>query len=356
MEERMSSNTCIVAGALGVAGRALLEELEGRTEWEIIAFSRRKPDFSTRARVVAVDLTDAMQTKRAVDGLGDITHIFFTAYTPRATLADEVAPNLALLANLVTAVESASQRLRHIAIVQGSKWYGNHLGPYKTPAHEDDPRHLPPNFYYDQQDWIEERQRGKEWSWSSWRPHGLCGVSIGSAMNQLTALALYAAISHELNMPLRFPGVPEAFKAVYQFTDASLLARALLWAADNPACANQAFNITNGEFERWENIWPALARSFGLNAGPVQTINLARMMADKEPLWARICEKHGLKPYTLRELVNWGFADWVYSAGFDQMSSLRKIRQAGWNETLDAPTMFNRLFDKLRSERIIPRY
>lgn len=352
----MSSNTCIVAGALGVAGRALLEELESRREWQVIAFSRRKPDFSTRARIVSVDLTDKARTEETIRAIGGITHIFFAAYAPRPTLAEEVAPNLAMLANLVTAVESASPQLRHVAIVQGSKWYGNHLGPFKTPAREDDPRHMPPNFYYDQQDWLEKQQRGKRWSWSSWRPHGLCGVSIGSAMNQLTALALYAAISRELTLPLRFPGKPGAFKAVYQFTDASLLARALLWAADNPACANQAFNITNGDFERWENIWPAIARWFGMEAGPVQSISLARMMADKEPLWVQIREKYGLRPYSLRELVTWEFADWVYAAEFDQMSSLRKIRQAGWHETLDAQTMFYRLFDKLRSEKIVPAY
>ena len=38
--------------------------------------------------------------------------------------------------------------------MQGSKWYGNHLGPYLTPARETDPRHMPPNFYYDQQDFL----------------------------------------------------------------------------------------------------------------------------------------------------------------------------------------------------------
>ena len=88
--------------------------------------------------------------------------------------------------------------------------------------------------------------------------------------------------------------------------------------------------------------------------GPVQTISLARFMADKEPLWARICEKHGLKPYRIQDLVKWDFVDWVYGATFDQMSNLSKVRRAGWTETLDAETMFKRLFEKLRAERIIP--
>ncbi|MBK8007896.1 MAG: SDR family oxidoreductase [Rhizobiales bacterium] len=227
----MSKYRCIVAGSLGVGGRALLDELESRNEWDVFALSRRKPDFSSRANFISVDLGNLDDTKSAAKEMSGATHIFFAAYSPQPTLAEEVGPNLSMLKNLVTSVESTSPQLRHVAIVQGSKWYGNHLGPYKTPAKEDDPRHMPPNFYYDQQDWIEAYQKGKQWNWSSWRPHGFCGTSVGSAMNQLTGLAIYATISRELGLPLRFPGSPAAFKAVYQFTDASLLARALLWGS-----------------------------------------------------------------------------------------------------------------------------
>lgn len=347
----MPIKKCIVAGALGVAGRALLAELEARELCEVVAISRREPDFDSSADFLAVDLLDPDQTRRALQQYG-ATHIYFAAYSPQPTLAAEVAPNLAMLANLVAAADGPD--LRHVAIVHGSKWYGNHLGPYRTPAREDDPRHMPPNFYYDQQDWLAEYQRGKPWSWSSWRPHGLCGASVGSAMNQLTALAVYGTISRELGLPLKFPGKPEAFRAVYQFTDARLLGRALIWGSETPACANQAFNITNGEFERWENLWPALADCFGISPGPIQTISLSRFMADKEALWASLCEAHDLKRYTLQQLVNWEFADWVYGATFDQMSSLGKVRRAGWTEVLDGEAMFRRLFGQLRSDRIIP--
>ena len=350
----MPTKICIVAGALGVAGRAFIEELESRSDWEVIGISRRKPDFSTRARFVSLDLTNADACERVLAEFSGITHIYFAAYAPSTILTDETAPNLAMLVNLVSALDRISPSLRHVAIVHGSKWYGNHLGPYKTPAREDDPRHMPPNFYYDQQDWIEKYQRGKQWTWSSWRPHGLCGLSVGSPMNQLNALAIYATISRELDLPLRFPGSANAFRAVYQFTDASLLARAALWASEQPSCANQAFNITNGDYDRWENIWSDLAREFGLEPGPVQTISLSRFMADKEPLWSSIRERHGLKPYRMDELVNWKFADWVYSSPFDQMSSLTKIHRAGWNEPLEAMRMFNRLFARMRAERIIP--
>jgi nucleoside-diphosphate-sugar epimerase len=353
----MVSKICIVAGALGVAGRALIELLQSQPDWHVIALSRRTPNFPSRAQFVSVDLEDAdkcVRTLGALPELTGVTHVFFAAYAPRDLLTDEVKPNLAMLSNLVTVVEGAAPRLRHVCLVQGSKWYGNHLGAYKTPANEDDTRHMPPNFYYDQQDWLEQRQQGKSWSWTALRPHGLLGVSLGSPMNQLMALAVYASISRELGLPLRFPGSPGAFRAVYQFTDATLLARAMLWAAGTPACANQAFNMTNGEFERWENIWPPLAENFAIKPGPVQSISLARFMADKEPIWTRIRARHGLRAHPLSALVNWQFADWVYANDFDQMSNLGKARRAGWTESLDTMTMFRSLFDKLRAERIIP--
>ena len=350
----MTRKTCIVAGALGVAGRALLQELESHQDWEIIALSRRRPDFPTRARFLPIDLEDAAACEAHAEHFVDATHVVYAAYSPRPTLAAEVAPNSAMLTNLTTTVDRVARGLRHVALVQGSKWYGNHLGPYRTPAREDDPRHMPPNFYYDQQDWLAAFQQSRAWTWSAWRPHGLCGISVGSAMNQLNALALYATISRELGLPLRFPGVPAAFAAVYQFTDASVLARAILWASDDPGCANQAFNLTNGDYDRWQNIWPSIAADFGMETGPVQTISLARMMSDKEPVWARIRERHGLRPYTLSQLVNWEFADWVYSSAFDQMSSLARVRRAGWTEVLEPAAMFRRLFARMRTDRLIP--
>jgi hypothetical protein len=173
-------------------------------------------------------------------------------------------------------------------------------------------------------------------------------------MNQLNALAAYATICRELGTPLRFPGHPGAFRAVYQFTDAGLLARAMLWAAGQPQCANQPFNLTNGDVDRWENLWTAIAAEFGMEPGGVQTVSLARMMADKEGVWTQIRKRHDLRPYTLRELVNWEFADWVYGSAFDQMSSLARVRRAGWHEVLEPVTMFRALFARMRAERMIP--
>ena len=39
-------------------------------------------------------------------------------------------------------------------LVTGTNYYGSHLGPFKTPAREDDTRHDGPDFYFDQVDWL----------------------------------------------------------------------------------------------------------------------------------------------------------------------------------------------------------
>jgi nucleoside-diphosphate-sugar epimerase len=347
--------TALIAGALGVVGRALVEHLEDDPEWSVIGLSRRAPDFETTAEFISVDLLEAADCQAKLAGLSNVTHIFFTPYAARASFAEEVVPNLAMLTNLVEVIEPVAPDLEHIQLMQGAKWYGVQFGaPYKTPAKEDDPRHMPPNFYYDQQDWLVARQEGKSWSWSGLRPHGVWGFSVGSEMNMLTSLAVYATISKHAGVPLRFPGSAALYDSVYQLVDVALLARAMVWAATTPAATNEAFNITNGDYTRWHHLWPRIAEFFDMEVGPVQTVHLQTVMADKEPVWAEICEQYQLHRYTIDDLATWRFLDYAFANGFDQMSSLTKIRQAGWTEVLDTEDTVTQQLQRLRADRIIP--
>ena len=70
----------------------------------------------------------------------------------------------------------------------------------------------------------------------------------------------------------------------------------MLTAATDPRCANHAYNITSGEYARWQDIWPRLARVFDMDAGEPASMNLAEFTADKAPLWDAMVKKHGLKP------------------------------------------------------------
>jgi nucleoside-diphosphate-sugar epimerase len=344
----------VVTGATGVVGRYLLSHLTAQPDWDVIAVSRRKPDVPGEYLHVALDLTDAAACQAQREAFAGATHAFYAAYVERPDPQEHVAVNTAMLVNLVDLLEQAAPGLQHVHLVEGSKWYGSHLGPYKTPAKETDPRHMPPNMYYDQQDFLESRQRGKAWNWSASRPHAICGFALGNPMNLTTVIAVYAAISRELGLPLSFPGKPGAYRALYQCIDSALLARALTWMASTPACANQACNITNGDLFRWENLWPRIARFFGMEVGPVRTISLMRFMSDKAPAWQRIVRKHGLQAHPYAQIASWAFGDFVFASDYDIVSDLGKIRRLGFCETVDSEEMFLRLFAQFRDERIIP--
>lgn len=346
--------TALVAGATGVVGRNLLRRLVSDPDWDVIAVSRRKPDVEGEYRHIAADLLDPANAKARLGGLSEVTHIFFSAYIEKPTWAAMVAPNMALLINLMDALEPAAEALQHVNLMHGTKWYGNHLGPFKTPAKETDPGHMPPNFYYDQQAFIVDRQKGKAWTWSSARPHAICGFAIGNPMNLVMVLAVYATISKALGLPLRHPGSEANAHALYNVTDSELLARACVWMATDPEAANEPFNITNGDIFRWQDMWPAIADYFGMKTAQAQKIDLVHMMADKGRLWELLVKKHNLRPIPYEQLVRWDYGNFVFTPEFDIISSTIKAKQYGFVEVQDSQEMFLRHFDELRAKRIIP--
>jgi nucleoside-diphosphate-sugar epimerase len=350
----MARKTAVIVGGLGVIGRNLLHHLERLDDWEIVGLSRRRPDFETRARFLAVDLLDRAETMEKLSGLDGATHVFYCAFQARPSWAEHSAPNLAMLANAVEAIEAASPRLQHVHLVEGTKWYGSHLGPFRTPAREDDPPHMLPNFYVDQEMWLRDRQAGKPWSWSALRPQTVCGFALGNPMNIATVIATYAAMSKELGLPLRFPGKPGAYRAIYQVTDADLLARAMMFCATDERAANDAFNVTNGDFFRWQHLWPRFAEAYDMPLGDVQTIPLTEFMADKGPVWQRIVERHGLKPVPYGDIAAWPFADYVFGCDWDVMTDTLKIRFAGFADYVRSDEMFLRLFRKFRELGVLP--
>ncbi len=350
----MADKKAVVVGALGVIGRNLVSYLEPRDDWDIVGLSRRPPDFDTRAEFISVDLLERDQAMAKLAGLVEATHIFYAAFLPAPTWAEHNAPNLALLVNAVEAIEAVAPGLRHVHLVEGNKWYGSHLGPFKTPAREDDPPHMLPNFYYDQEMWLRGAQAGKDWTWSALRPQTVCGFALGNPMNITMVIAVYAAISKHLGLPLRFPGSPGAYEAVYQVCDADHLAKAMVWCGTDPGGANEVFNITNGDFFRWKNVWPAFADFFDMPYGEPQKIPLTEFMADKAPLWAEIVEKHGLRSYPYDQMAAWPFGDYVFNTDWDVMTDTLKLRLHGFHDCLRTDDMFLRIFQQFRDMKIIP--
>jgi nucleoside-diphosphate-sugar epimerase len=347
--------TVLVAGTQGVIGRAAASHLATQADTKVYGLSRRTGAGLAGVEEISVDLLRPDDVRRKLGPIQDVTHIVFGAYIEKPTAAERSEVNLALLRNLLDGVEQGSPGLRHVTFYQGGKAYGADLGPFKTPAREDDPRLMPPNFYYDQEDLLRERGAGRPWSFTALRPEAVCGFAVGNPMNLTMVIAVYAAMSKELGLPLRFPGTEAAYRALYQVTSADILAEAAAWAGRTEAARNEIFNITNGDYFRWQHMWPKIARAFGMEAADPVPMPLAAYMADKGPLWARMTEKHGLRPIPYETLVSWPFGDFIFSSGFDNISSTVKARRAGFQACIDTEDMFTSFFDRLRTQRVLPQ-
>lgn len=116
-------------------------------------------------------------------------------------------------------------------------------------------------------------------------------------------IGVYAAISKALGLRFRFPGRQDAYEVLGQVTDAGLL---------------------------------------------------ARLIADKEPVWQQITAEHDLNAMLFSDVGDWAFADWVFATNWDYVMSDVKRFNAGSTEVMDSEDMFLRQLAAFRADRIIP--
>jgi nucleoside-diphosphate-sugar epimerase len=344
----------VVAGATGIVGRYLIAHLRRVGGWQLVGLARRPDPSFDGVEWVDVDLLDKQACADRLGAIAGATHVFYAARAARDDIAQENADNAAMLVNLVDALEPVSPDLAHINLIHGTKWYGSHAGPFRTPARETDPRGPGPYWYFDQQDFVGERQTGKDWTWSALRPHFVSGVSVRHPHNIMGVMVVYAAVCRELGRPLDFPGPVARYETLTQLTDAGLLAEAMVWAGTSQACANQAYNIGNGDNVRWRYLWPLVADLFGLEVGSVGEMYLPEFMADKGPLWDEMVARHGLAPYRLEELASWTYGAFAFGASWDEMSSSVKARRDGFHAAIDSFDMVRDVIAGYRREKLIP--
>lgn len=351
------AHTALVIGATGVTGTPMVEELLV-AGWPVYAVSRRAPMLragvdTQRLRHVPVDLTDTGASAAALGALTDVTHLFYCGNDPRPDV------RLTLMQNVIDTVESSAPGLANVHLLQGTKYYGCHLGPFKVPAQESDPRVPGADFYYSEEDCVRARQAGKRWTWTATRPHSVCGYARGNPLNLAVALGMYGSLQKSLGGAFAFPGTPACFEARFNVADSELLARASIWASTTPGCGNQAFNINNGDVFRWRELWPRLAGFFGLNAAGPQAQRLPEFFAQHEGEWRRLERAHGLVGFPYERLARWTQGDYHpphsrFACEYDVVSDLGRARSHGFGECLDSAEMFLKLFARLRAERVIP--
>lgn len=351
----MARKTALVIGGLGVIGRNLINHLSMQDDWDIVAISRRAPDeeMAKKAKFISCDLLDIKQAEEKLAGLVDVTHMFCCALDGGID-ATNTEQNRLLVANPVTVMSSVAKNLERVVLQEGSKAYGRQLGPFKTPAFESDSRHMPPNFYYEQEDFLIEFQKGKNWTWAVLRPEAVCGFAVGNPMNLIMCFGVYAAISKELGMPLKYPGHLGGFDAINQVTDSGLLARMTVWSATSPNAGNEIFNITNGDGFRYVNVWPDWAKQFGMEVAMPQRIISSDVMMDKAPVWERIVAKNGLVPLPFEQTAGWPYFDFNMDTSWDVLMSDAKRIDRGFTEMVDTEAMFLRLFAEFRERKVLP--
>lgn len=349
----MANRKALIVGASGLVGGNFLRHLQQSDAWDIVTLSRRPPPPSPGITHKSVDLLQAAKCAEVAPSIADVTHVFFCARSVDQNYVIKLDPNRHIVENLLDALLPRATALQHIQIMHGMKWYGSNLGPYRTPAKESHPRLPGSNFYYEQLDAIISRQRGARWTWSTLRPHFICGVTVGSPSNPLSTLACYAEIMRELGEPLHFPGPRGSFEAHMSITDVRLLCRAMEWAATEPRCANEAFNIVNGDTFRWRDVWPMLAAHFRMEAGDVRPVKLREFMADKGPVWDRLARKHGLHS-KMEDIADWSFADILFEGAWDQTASVVKAHRYGFTGMVDTEEMFIEILRQYRDLRLLP--
>jgi hypothetical protein len=183
----------------------------------------------------------------------------------------------------------------------------------------------------------------------------IIGEAIGGAMNLIPALGAHAAVMRERGPILPYPGGAER---VSQAVDADLLARAIAWAGETPAAANETFNVTNGDVFAWPNIWPAIADAVGMRPGPDEPFLLQSLgRAD----WDRARQRFGLDSPALAEFVGLSleYADYQMRYGHTEpgppaIVSTVKIQHAGFHEVMDTEFMFRKWIKLFQQKRLLP--
>ncbi|KAI9659752.1 MAG: hypothetical protein M1831_003650 [Alyxoria varia] len=283
--------SAIITGANGISGSYLLRVLaESPQRWKKIwCLSRRPPVKEVMdalpeecdAEHVCCDFLSGEKELGQVlkDNNVSADYVFFFAYiqpTPKpgsglwSNAEELVQVNTLLLRNFLGALPIAGITPKRIMLQTGAKNYGLHLGPTKLPLEESDPRiTLEPNFYYPQEDTLEDYCRtardpssGKEPSWVAAMPAFIMGAVPDAAINAAYPLAVYASVCRHLNEPLRYPYDITAWQCPQMISTSRMNAYLEEWMClvDGDVLGNgEKVNADDGAVFIWESAWPKIA-------------------------------------------------------------------------------------------------
>lgn len=370
----------LVTGGNGITGSAIIQYLASTSqdEWQEIIVTSRSP-FQTlvqdsRIKFIALDFNkDPKALASAMrETCSTVTHVYFSSYVHKDDFVELNTANQALFENFLSALVAVAPNLENCTLQTGGKYYNVHLSPVPTPAREGEPRIGPAsaNFYFPQEDFLAEKQRGQKWSWNVIRPEAIIGhTSKPNGMNSALTYALYFLVCKELEHEAAMPTNQLYWSGADDCSDAMLIAEFSVWASTNPRCANQAFNVVNGDYFSWRYMWPRIANYLGAKASSDQTFqkpppkegqvqqefSLAEWAQDKRPVWDRLCEKANMpEAKATWDAGTWQYQDWVFQRAWSATLSFNKAREFGWTGYRDSYKSIVGAFDSFRKARQIP--
>src|SRR4051812_32412411 len=352
------AKTALVVGVSGIVGSATAALLAAEG-WDVLGLARR-PVAQTGVTPIAADLQDEASVSAALAEVKPEA-VFITTWSRQETEAENIRVNATMVRNLLNGLRPAGT-VRHVALVTGLKHY---LGPFEaygkgtlpqTPFREDQGRLDIENFYYAQEDEVYAAAKRDGFSWSIHRPHTVIGKAVGNAMNLGTTVAVYASICRETSRPFRWPGSEAQWRGLSDVTDARILAKHLIWAAQTEAAHNVAFNVVNGDIFRWSWLWPRLATWFEVEPvgwdGTIHPLELE--MANDGPRWHEIAQRYSLSEPDLERLASPWHTDLDLGRPIEVITDMKNSRERGFSAFQPTERSFLDLFAQLRADRLIP--
>lgn len=380
--ESQTSKVAFITGGNGITGSALIEYLAKNTtadQWSKIITTSRSP-FKTdvsdpRIVFIPLDFTEkpGALAEKMREVCAPVTHAYFSSYVHKDDFAELNTANSALFENFLTALLDVAPKLQNITLQTGGKHYGVHLSPVPSPAREEEPRRPATidNFYFPQEDFLVSKQKGQSWYWNVIRPEAIIGTTMKpNGMNSALTYALYILTCKKMGEDPKMPTNQIYWDGYDDCSYAPLIADLTFFVSTNPACANQAFNATNGDYFCWRYMWPRLTEYFGINTSsdydfnkpglkagaPHQEVSLNEWATEeKRRAWDELCEEKGCPEAKSTWLAGtWQYQDWVFGRTWSATLSMSKARKSGYNGYIDSYDAFVETFDKMKRLKQIP--
>lgn len=395
--------TVLVVGGTGTVGASVVEAFRAKGDVRVLVTTRDAAKvLPDGVEPVVVDLLDEESVRTAVRGLDPVDVLIYAALYPtapkrklleadasrrqmrmtkgllgalgwvpgmRASIHKAAArasnawspgnENVRMFESVLGAVEE-HHSLQHVGLVTGGKAYGMHLTPYlyrdwSGTMHEGLPLAPGPNFYFDQEDRLEAGAERHGYGYLVSRPSYVVGHAPGAAYSVLNTLAVYATLLLHEGRPLVFPGDERAADTVFSWCDAELIGALHCWGVMQARERRQILNISNGDPKSLREIWPVLAACFGMEPRfEPQPMAVGAYLEQGRERWPAVVRAFGLQHVPYDRLTSPEQLAGLMAHDWDTRYDLRRLREAGFEETRDSVEMFSRWIQRLQATELIP--